>query len=105
MEILDKYNKKINKVVETGTWFGPQAFGTQTPFRETLRAFGSPIYSMQMGPNWSGVTGVQGGYSAGQGQILPEQHFSMYGAGFSNLPVELGGQMAGRSRMSGAPIE
>jgi len=29
----------------------------------------------------------------------------MYGAGFSNLPVELGGQMAGRSRMSGAPIE
>jgi len=33
------------------------------------------------------------------------QHFSMYGSGFSNLPPELGGQLSGRARLGGAPIE
>jgi len=35
----------------------------------------------------------------------PDIHHSIYGSGFSNLPVELGGQMQGRSRMSGNPME
>ncbi|MBU0761217.1 MAG: hypothetical protein KJ600_01040 [Nanoarchaeota archaeon] len=105
LEAIEKYNKKVKKVIETGTWFGPQAFGNQTPFAETLRAFGSPIYSMQMAPSWNQAYGTSGGYSTGYGQTLPEQHFSMYGSGFSNLPTELGGQMAGRSRVGGTPME
>ncbi|MBS3099176.1 hypothetical protein J4462_03110 [Candidatus Pacearchaeota archaeon] len=101
IEAIEKYNKQLKKIAETGTWFGPQAFGNATPFRETLRAFGSPIYSMKMAPYWSGVANTQGAYFSGYGRALPEQHFNLYGAGFSNLPTELGGQMEGRSRMGG----
>ncbi len=105
MELIDKYNeqvkKQIKKVIETGDWY--QHFKT-TPVPEILAAFGSPIYSMQMAPYWTGNTGRTGGYFSGYG-MNPDIHHSMYGAGFANLPVELGGQMAGRSRMSGAPME
>jgi len=87
---------KIKKVIEAGQWY--QHFQT-TPFGETLRAFGSPIYSG--GPNqYLESRGYFAGYGAN-----PEIHHSMYGAGFANLPVELGGQMSGRSRVSGAPLE
>jgi sugar phosphate isomerase/epimerase len=92
---------KIKKVIEAGNWY--QNFQT-TPFSETLAAFGSPIYGMKMAPYWNQSWQTQGGYFAGYG-FNPEVHHSIYGSGFSNLPVELGGQMAGRSRMSGAPIE
>jgi hypothetical protein len=35
---------------------------------------------------------------------MPEKHFSIYGGGFSGLPQELGGQIAGtQSRFSGTP--
>ena len=46
-------------------------------------------------------------YMLGYDGILPEQHFqNLYGAGFSGLPRELGGQMAGdRSRLVGTPNE
>jgi hypothetical protein len=37
--------------------------------------------------------------------MLPEQHFSMYGSGFSTLPAEVGGEAKGRSRLSGTPME
>lgn len=105
IEAIEKYNKQLKKVIETGTWFGPQAFGNSYPLRESLRAFGSPIYSMKMGPSWQGQSDTSGGYFSGYGAMLPDTHFSMYGAGFSNLPPALGGQMSGRSRASGAPIE
>ncbi|MBU0907723.1 MAG: hypothetical protein KKD18_03670 [Nanoarchaeota archaeon] len=107
-EAIGKYNKqmdKIKQVIETGNWFGPQAFGTQTPFAQTLKSFGSPIYAMKMSPYWNQSYGASGGYFSGYGQTLPEQHFSMYGAGFSNMPMELGGQMSGRSRVGGTPME
>ncbi|MBX4212424.1 hypothetical protein KW787_03160 [Candidatus Pacearchaeota archaeon] len=94
--------QKAKKIIETGGWF--RDFKT-TPFRETLAAFGSPVYSMKMAPYWNQTSGRTGGYFAGYGNFLPEQHFQMYGSGFSNLPVELGGQMSGRNRLSGAPIE
>ena len=87
---------KINKVVEALSWY--QHFQT-SPFGDTLRAFGSSVYSG--GPSQYLESR---GYFAGYGQN-PEIHHSMYGAGFANLPVELGGQMAGRSRVSGAPME
>jgi hypothetical protein len=45
----------------------------------------------------------------GFGDMLPKQHFGMYGAGFSTdtLPKELGGQMGkgNRSAFSGTPEE
>jgi len=105
LEAIGKYNKQLKKIVETGNWFGPQAFGNQTPVRETLRAFGSPLYSMQMQPNWRNIANSSGGYFAGYGTMLPDRNFQTYGAGFSNLPPELGGDMGGRARMGGAPIE
>jgi len=101
MDIIDKYNKQVKKIVETGQWY--QHFKTP-PFTETLSAFGSPVYGMKMAPYWNQAVGTSGSYFAGYG-MNPEIHHSIYGAGFSNLPVELGGQMAGRSRVSGAPIE
>lgn len=107
-EALAKYNKKmgeIKQIVETGNWFGPQGFGNQTPFAQTLKAFGSPVYSMKMGPYWNQSFAASGGYFNGYGNVLPDQHFSMYGAGFSGMPKELGGQAAGRSRMGGTPME
>ena len=38
---------------------------------------------------------------------FPQKHFDLYGAGFSNLPPELGGQTQSRegSRFSGTPME
>jgi hypothetical protein len=103
---LEKYGtqlKKLKQVVETGgPWF--EQF-KNTPVTETLRAFGSPVYAMDMSPTWNQTANASGGYWAGYGATLPEQHFSTYGAGFSNLPPELGGQMSGRNRLSGSPME
>jgi sugar phosphate isomerase/epimerase len=92
---------KLKKVIEVGNWY--QHFQT-TPFSETLAAFGSPIYGMKMSNYWNQSWQNQGGYFAGYG-VNPDIHHSIYGAGFSNLPVELGGQVGGRSRMSGNPME
>ncbi len=101
MDIINEYNKKVKKVIETGDWY--QHMQT-SPLGETLAAFGSPLYAMQMGPYWSQIQGNMGGYFAGFG-YNPEIHHSMYGAGFANLPIELGGQMAGKNRLAGAPME
>lgn len=102
MEIIQKYNDKVKKIIETGDWY--QHFQT-TPFTETLEAFGSPIYAMNMAPYWSNNTGLAGGYFSGYG-FNPEIHHSMYGAGFSSLPIELGGQVPGsRNRLSGTPTD
>lgn len=95
------YGEKVKKIIEAGQWY--QHFQT-TPFTETLRAFGSPIYSMQMQPYWHQTPLTGGQYFAGQG-MLPENHFSIYGSGFSSLPTELGGQQVGKSRLSGTPID
>jgi hypothetical protein len=88
---------KIKKMIEVGNWY--QHFQT-TPFAETLQHFESPIYAMKNASYW----GPQGGYFAGYG-LNPDVHHSMYGSGFANLPVELGGQMSGKSRVSGNPME
>lgn len=94
--------KKIKQVIETGNWY--QHFQT-SPYAETLAAFGSPIYSTGLSPAWNqGKDIMGGGYFSGYG-MNPDVHHSLYGSGFSGLPVELGGQIAGRSRLSGAPIE
>ncbi|MEK6850619.1 MAG: hypothetical protein AABX85_03520 [Nanoarchaeota archaeon] len=102
MDILNQYNEKVKKIIETGQWY--QHFKT-SPFGETLSAFGSPIYSMQLSPSWNQeYVRNSGGYFAGYG-TNPDVHHSVYGAGFSGLPLELGGQIAGRSRFSGTAME
>ncbi len=106
MKLIEGYNKQVKKIIETGGWYGPQAFGDNTPFAESLKAFGSPIYSAKAGPFWNQTSGgTSGGYFTGYGQMLTDNNFNTYGAGFSNLPLELGGQSGGRSRASGAPFE
>ena len=50
---------------------------------------------------WATIRDKYGQYMLGYGDILPEQHFqSLYGSGFSGLPRELGGQMAGAAALS-----
>ena len=96
LEIIEKNNKKFKKIVEVGQWY--QHFQT-TPFPETMQHFNSPIYAMKNASYWG-----PSGYFSGLGSN-PDIHHAMYGAGFANLPVELGGQMSGRSRISGNPLE
>jgi len=96
--------KQIKQIVETGSWF--RNFNNVTPFAETLEAFGSPLYPMKMGSYWNSSRTTGGGYGSGYGTMLPSVNFSTYGAGFSQLPSELGGQAGGgRSRMAGTPNE
>jgi sugar phosphate isomerase/epimerase len=100
-EALSKYNKqigKMKKVVEAAAWYEPYK---TAPFKESFRALGSPIYSMKMEPYWGGNTSTT--YSV-QGDVFPEHHFSLYGTRYTDLPPELGGQMSGRSRASGTPM-
>lgn len=106
-EILEKLGKEgfdAKKIIEAGNWW--QHMQT-SPFKETLEAFGSPIYSMQMAPYWNQNLGFQQGYYSGYGQMLPQTNYASFGAGFSGLPNELGGQHPGAdgSRMSGKGME
>lgn len=104
-ELLGELEKKgyLGKhIVEAPGW--PQHFGT-SPLPYTLEAFGSPIY--EGGPTWAQTPGLIEGYSGGFGEMLPQIHYQTFGAGFSQLPAELGGTRGGGagSRMSGRPME
>lgn len=108
LELIEQYNKQVKKIVETGDWFSRQGgLGmVKTPTDISFSTFGSPIYSMKLAPYWNQVSGLTGAYHSGLGPTLPDIHFQqVYGAGFSGLPTEFGGQMMGRSRFSGAPTE
>jgi hypothetical protein len=93
---------KIKKVIEAIDWY--KNFKT-SPFTKTLQSFGSPVYGMNMAPYWNQTPGMNTATYSGYGMMLPDQHFSMYGSGFSGMPQELGGQVAGRSRLSGNAME
>ncbi|RLF35122.1 MAG: hypothetical protein DRM99_05265 [Thermoplasmata archaeon] len=107
-EMLEKLGKKgeeAKKIIEAGNWW--QHFKTP-PVKETLEAFGSPIYAMQMAPYWNQTLGFQQAYYGGlSGQWLPQVNYETFGAGFFQLPMELGGQRQGTQggRMSGRPME
>ena len=108
MAKLDSEGYKGKKIVEAISWW--QHFSEQgavPPLKATLQALGSPLYSMEMGPSWNQTIGLQQGYNSGYGMMLPQGNYEMMGAGFSQLPTELGGQKpgAGGSRMSGKPME
>jgi len=104
MKKLGEKGVKAKKVIEAASWW--QHFKTP-PFQEVLEAVGSPVYSMKMAPYWNQAAGLQEGYFSGYGQMLPQINYETFGAGFSQLPQELGGQMPGAkgSRMSGRSME
>jgi len=104
LEELDKKGFKGRKIVEAGGF--AQQFG-QSPYPISLEAMGSPIYSEGVAPYWNQALGFQQGYSSGHGMIFPQINYETFGAGFSQLPLDLGGQRQGAqgSRMSGQPME
>ncbi len=104
MEELAEKGYKGKKIVEAGGF--PQHFGT-SPFPYTLEAFGSQMYEGSSS-YWHKTAGLQQGtYSGGFGRMLPQIHYETLGAGFLQLPTELGGSTATSrgSRMSGRPME
>ncbi len=109
--ILKMFPKGIKKTFETGDWFSKQGgLGmAHTPVREAFEGASSNVYTMGESPTppyWSQISQAYGAYFGGIGTINPDVHHSIYGAGFSGLPVELGGEIPGqRSRFSGAPME
>lgn len=104
MKELGEGGEKARKIVEAAHWW---QHTQSSPVGVTLEALGSPLYSMNMGPYWNQSVGFQQGYFGGYGQFLPSINYETFGAGFSTLPAELGGQRAGGggSRMSGRPME
>ncbi len=105
MEKLGQQGFDAKKIIEAGQWW--QHFKAP-PLKETLEAFGSPIYGMQMGPYWNQNIGLQQGYYGGlSGQWLPQTNYETFGTSFSRMPMELGGQRPGAegSRMSGRGME
>jgi hypothetical protein len=105
-EIMKKLGKKgfeAKKIIEAGNWW--QHMQT-SPFQATLEGLGTPIYS-GTGPYWNQGVQFQQGYLGGYGMMLPQINYQTFGAGFSQLPAELGGQRGGGAggRMSGRPME
>jgi len=99
MEQLEKHGKieEMKMIVEAGGI--NQAF-KKLPHVMSLGSFNAGFGSP---PGQSG--GMMGDYFGGYGTVNPEQHHTMYGAGFTTMPVELGGQMAGgQSRFGGTPM-
>ncbi|MBU2104607.1 MAG: sugar phosphate isomerase/epimerase [Nanoarchaeota archaeon] len=106
-EILEKLEKEgvdARKIVEAGGFV--QHFGI-SPFPYVLEGLGSPIYTDGVSPFWNQVSGLYQGYFGGQGLTLPQINYETFGAGFAQLPIELGGQRPGAqgSRMSGKGME
>tara|TARA_Y100000310_G_scaffold244674_1_gene249533 strand:- start:2476 stop:4269 length:1794 start_codon:yes stop_codon:yes gene_type:complete len=99
MKEIDKAKYKGKKIFEGGGFF--QHFQT-SPMPYVLEGAGSSLYTGG-GVSWNQLGGM-GSYYSGQGPVNPSIHHSTYGAGFTTLPVELGGEMPGaQSRFSGTP--
>ena len=100
LEALGEEGAKAIKINEVGGWF--EHFKS-SPFPQMLEAYGSPIYSTGTGPYWSQAGGFQQSYLEAYGQMLPSTNYPMFGAGFSQLPQNLGGQQGqqGGGRMGG----
>jgi len=104
LEELEKTGRfdEMRKIVEAPSMI--QHFKV-APHTMTLAAFGSGIYGMKNSPTWDQAIHMQGAYFGGYWNLNPQTHHSYFGAGFTTMPVELGGQMAGgQSRFGGAPM-
>jgi sugar phosphate isomerase/epimerase len=107
-EILKKLSDagfKGTQVVEAAPG-GVQLLGSKT-FSKILEAMGSPVFANSQTPYWNQSLGLYQGYSGDFGHMLPQLNYETFGAGFSQLPKELGGQRqsSAGSRMSGRPME
>jgi sugar phosphate isomerase/epimerase len=103
LEQIEKAGFTGKSIVECGSFVGQ--FKT-SPVPYMFEALGAPIYTAQGAPLWGQTAGMYAESPVSYGVMFPEQHFSMYGAGFSTLPTSLGGQVPGKqSRFSGAPME
>ena len=104
MEKLGKHGEEARKIVEAAHWW---QFQQTNPIGVSMEALGSPIYGMKMAPYWNQTAGFQQGYFGGYGSFLPQINYETFGGGFSQLPLEFGGQrgQTGRSRMGGTPME
>jgi sugar phosphate isomerase/epimerase len=92
-EIMEKLGEKgfeAKKIIEAGTWW--QHFQTN-PMKESMEGLGSPMYSAGPGPYWNQSLGLQQNYFSGYGMMLPSNNYQTFGAGFSQLPAELGGEV------------
>ncbi len=99
---LEKAGWKNKAVMESG---GFVRFFEQSPQQYILGEMNSPIYSGGQ-QYWNPkLVDSYGQYFSGYGEIFPQHHLDMYGTSFINLPPELGGQVGGKSRFSGAPME
>jgi hypothetical protein len=106
-EIMKKLGEKGfegKKIVEAMHWW--QHFKTP-PLQQTFEGMGATMNTAASGPYWSQAQGLTQGYMSGYGQMLPQINYQTFGAGFSQLPQELGGQVQGAqgSRMSGRGME
>lgn len=102
MQELEKKGFKGKHIVEAGPF---AATFKVPPTSYVLEAMGSPIYGMMAQPYWNQIRASYGSYFAFPSAYFPEQHFSIYGSGFSGLPTELGGQIPGKqSRATGTPM-
>lgn len=107
---LGKDGYDVKKIIEAGNWWQHFSGGSKAggPLMATLGNLSPNLYSGSysgQNPIWSQAYGAMGGYFSGFGTMLPEQNFQSYGAGFSSLPTELGGQMPqGKDRFSGTPM-
>ncbi|MEM2956454.1 MAG: hypothetical protein QW041_02700 [Candidatus Pacearchaeota archaeon] len=103
MEEIEKAGFTGKSIIEAGSWV-TQFKTSAHPY--AIEALSSPIYTTTPSPTWATARGLYGAGGVGYGVTFPEQHFAMYGAGFSALPVSLGGTISGKqSRFSGAPME
>jgi len=106
-EILERLNKegfKGTKIVEAPGI--PQHFGV-SPLPYTLKGMGSSIFKGGQAPYWTQSQGLLQQYSGGFGHMLPQINYETFGAGFTQLPLELGGSRPGAqgSRLSGKGME
>ncbi len=106
-KIMEKLGQKgfdARKIIEAGQWW--THFKT-SPVYPSLELIGSPVSSTRVSPFWNQTLGFHQDYPGGFGLMLPSINYETFGAGFSRLPSELGGQMPGArgSRMSGTPME
>lgn len=104
MAKLGKKGEEAKKIIEASSWF--QHFKT-SPVGQSFESLGVPFYAQGKTPYFNQVAGYEEGYFSGQGPILPQINYETFGGGFSQLPMELGGQRGPTrgSRLSGNPLE
>lgn len=104
LEQLEKHGKieEMQMIVEAGGFIN---HFKKPAHNLSLTAFGSGIHETGGYETWNQAAGMSGHYFGGFGTINPEIHHSIYGSGFTTMPMDLGGQIpGGQSRFSGNPM-